>query len=96
MSRHPIPRGTARAIRRGNTAPSVNYQPICMCVDCRDDLGEFAPEDTEYFNALDRQRDRENSDEAFQRYRDLREEGYSYHQAMLMSGRGDPDSLGCS
>lgn len=29
-------------------------------------------------------------------YLDLRAEGYSYEQAMLMSGRGDPDSLGLS
>lgn len=29
-------------------------------------------------------------------FRALRDEGYSYEQAMLMSGRGDPDSLGLS
>lgn len=34
--------------------------------------------------------------ELLARYRDYRDEGYSHYQAMLMSGRGDPDSLGCS
>lgn len=36
------------------------------------------------------------STDSLERYRDLRDEGYSYTQAMLMSGRGDPDSLGCT
>lgn len=40
------------------------------------------------------QRLREDEDRAY--YLDLRAEGYSHEQAMLMSGRGDPDSLGLS
>jgi hypothetical protein len=78
MSKFPIPRGTARAIRRGNTAPSVNFFVPSAEPDLAED--EFIASDND----------------SLQRYRDLREEGYSYHQAMLMSGRGDPDSLGCS
>lgn len=74
MSKFPTPRGTARAIRRGNTAPSVNF----FVPSAEPDLAE------------------DEDNDSLQRYRDLREEGYSYHQAMLMSGRGDPDSLGCS
>lgn len=81
MSQFPIPRGTARAIRRGNTAPSLGFEPL----DMRE---EFMRDETliEWIESA----------ESLERYRDLREEGYSYHQAMLMSGRGDPDSLGCS
>ena len=78
MSRFPIPRGTARAIRRGNTAPSVNFFVLSAEPDLAED--DFIASDND----------------SLQRYRDLREEGYSYHQAMLMSGRGDPDSLKCS
>ena len=74
MSKFPTPRGTARAIRRGNTAPSVNF----FVPSAEPDLAE------------------DEDNDSLQRYRDLRKEGYSYHQAMLMSGRGDPDSLGCS
>ena len=82
MSRFPTPRGTARAIRRGNTAPSVNFFVLSAeddgTVDC-----------TEQWES-------DYRDDMHRYYRDLREEGYSHHQAMLMSGRGDPDSLGCS
>lgn len=81
MSRFPIPRGTARAIRRGNTAPSLGFEPV----DMRE---EFTRSETliEWCESAD----------SLERYRDLRDEGYSYTQAMLMSGRGDPDSLGCT
>lgn len=72
MSRFPIPRGTARAIRRGNTAPSLGFEPV----DMRE---EFTRSET-----------------LIEWWRDLRDEGYSYTQAMLLSGRGDPDSLGCT
>lgn len=40
------------------------------------------------------QRLRDDADRDY--YLDLRAEGYSHLDAMLMSGRGDPDSLGLS
>lgn len=80
MSQFPIPRGTARAIRRGNSAPSIGFSPMCIDDEPAETMDEVAERWTE-----DRQR-----------YRDLRDEGYSHHQTMLMSGLGDPDSLGCT
>ena len=93
MSTFPTPRGMARAIRRGNTAPSLGFERIVFDrADCVDDLCGYEFGDSELAEMARQDRERED----MQRYRDLRDEGYSYHQAMLMSGRGDPDSLGCT
>lgn len=84
MSRITIPRGTARAIRRGNVAPSIGFAPMCIDDEPVETMHEVAG----------RWLDQRDADRAY--YRDLREEGYSHQQAMLMSGLGDPDSLGCT
>lgn len=80
MSQFPIPRGTARAIRRGNVAPSLGFIPFVY-----DEQVDGTTDSAEEWASI-------AHDESRLRYRDLREEGYSHHQAMLMSWRGDPDT----
>ena len=74
MSRYPIPRGTARAIRRGNPAPSIGFAPMCIDDEPVETMLEVA----------------ERWSEDRQLYRDLRAEGYSHYQAQLMAGLADP------
>ena len=83
MSLHPTPRGTARALRRAHLQPKFDR------ADCADDLCsyEFSSSELAQMQYEDDQRAR------MQLYHDMREEGYSREQALLMSGLADPDSL---
>jgi hypothetical protein len=91
MSRYSVPRGTARAIRRGNVAPSLGFIPFNDLIG-QDDIDAFESYAWEQANLAEK-RDRE---ERAALYHDFREDGFSHQQAMLMSGLGDPDSLRCS